>query len=80
MLCFETECAGLLEHFPCLGVRGIADYADTHKNDDWHGYASIAAAAYAKDLLLRVGPAQVEAQRTAAELLKSSYSCKQGAG
>ncbi|KAJ6145525.1 hypothetical protein N7470_009420 [Penicillium chermesinum] len=51
VLCFEMEAAGLLEKFPFLVVRGISDYADSTKNDDWHHYAALAAAAYAKELL-----------------------------
>lgn len=47
---FEMEAAGL-DAFPCLVIRGISDYADTHKNDDWHAYAAASAAAYAKELL-----------------------------
>ncbi|BAE55706.1 unnamed protein product [Aspergillus oryzae RIB40] len=35
VLCFEMEAAGLMNHFPCLVVRGICDYADTHKNKEW---------------------------------------------
>lgn len=50
IICFEMEAAGL-DVFPCLVIRGISDYADTHKNDDWHAYAAATAAAYAKELL-----------------------------
>jgi nucleoside phosphorylase len=50
VMCFEMEAAGL-DSFPCLVVRGISDYADTHKNDKWHAYAAGTAAAYAKELL-----------------------------
>lgn len=50
IMCFEIEAAGL-DAFPCLVVRGISDYADTHNNDDWHAYAAGTAAAYAKELL-----------------------------
>ncbi|THY92647.1 purine and uridine phosphorylase [Aureobasidium pullulans] len=53
ILCFEMEAAGL-DNFPCLVIRGISDYADTHKNDDWHAYAASTAAAYAKELLKMV--------------------------
>ncbi|KAL2859099.1 purine and uridine phosphorylase [Aspergillus pseudodeflectus] len=49
--CIETEAAGLMESFPCLVIRGISDYADSHKNDRWQPYAAAAAAAYAKVLL-----------------------------
>ncbi|CAG8389474.1 unnamed protein product [Penicillium salamii] len=50
-LCFEMEAAGLMMDFPCIVIRGICDYADTHKNKQWQGYAALAAAAYAKELL-----------------------------
>ncbi|KAJ5982086.1 hypothetical protein N7451_012186 [Penicillium sp. IBT 35674x] len=50
-LCFEMEAAGLMMDFPCIVVRGICDYADTHKNKQWQGYAAVAAASYAKELL-----------------------------
>jgi nucleoside phosphorylase len=35
VLCFETEAAGLMNHSPCLVIRGICDYADSHKNKEW---------------------------------------------
>ncbi|PLB48358.1 nucleoside phosphorylase [Aspergillus steynii IBT 23096] len=52
ILCFEMEAAALMDNFPCLVIRGISDYADSHKNEEWQGYAAAAAAGYAKDLLL----------------------------
>jgi nucleoside phosphorylase len=51
VLCFEMEAAGLMDYFPCLVIRGICDYADTHKNRTWQGYAAATAAAYTKELL-----------------------------
>lgn len=57
-LCFEMEAAGL-DNFPSLTIRGISDYCDTHKNDEWHQYAAIAAAAYAKELLSVVPPTAI---------------------
>jgi nucleoside phosphorylase len=48
-ICFEMEAAGLMDNFPCLVVRGICDYADSHKNKDWQRYAAAVAAAYAKE-------------------------------
>ncbi|PIG84613.1 hypothetical protein AARAC_010916 [Aspergillus arachidicola] len=50
-LCFEMEAAGLMLDFPCIVVRGICDYADSHKNKQWQGYAALAAASYTKELL-----------------------------
>lgn len=37
-----------------LAVRGICDYCDANKNDDWHMYAAVVAAAYARALLGRM--------------------------
>lgn len=71
-LCFEMEAAGLMNQFPCLVIRGICDYADSHKNKKWQGYAALAAAAYAKALLLQVPPSKVEAERRAVDALGSS--------
>ncbi|KAF5589832.1 nacht and ankyrin domain protein [Fusarium subglutinans] len=50
-ICFEMEAAGLMDSFPCLVVRGVCDYADSHKNKQWQPYAAMTAAAYAKELL-----------------------------
>jgi nucleoside phosphorylase len=50
LLCFEMEAAGALADFPCIVICGISDYCDSHKNDQWHGYAAAAAAAYARQL------------------------------
>ncbi|KAJ5289542.1 uncharacterized protein N7443_009795 [Penicillium atrosanguineum] len=71
VLCFETEAAGLVNHFPCLVVRGICDYADSHKSDEWQGYAAMVAAAYAKDLLKRLAPNQVEQETKITVVLKA---------
>ncbi|KAM0263764.1 hypothetical protein ACHAQJ_001080 [Trichoderma viride] len=55
-LCFETEAAGLMNDFPCIVIRGICNYSDSHKNDEWRHYAASTAAAYAKELLCVVKP------------------------
>lgn len=51
VLCFEMEAAGLMNNFPCLVIRGICDYADSHKNKGWQPYAAATAATCAKELL-----------------------------
>jgi nucleoside phosphorylase len=51
IICFEMEAAGLMDSFPCLVIRGICDYADSHKNKRWQPYAAATAAAFAKELL-----------------------------
>jgi nucleoside phosphorylase len=35
VLCFEMESAGLINELPCVGVRGICDYTDSHKHKEW---------------------------------------------
>jgi nucleoside phosphorylase len=69
VLCFEMEAAGLMNDFPCLVVRGICDYSDSHKNKEWQAYAAIAAAAYAKDLLYTIPPSGVEDEKKISEAL-----------
>ncbi|KAE8416162.1 hypothetical protein BDV36DRAFT_297402 [Aspergillus pseudocaelatus] len=50
-LCSEMEAAGIMNYLPCLVIRGICDYCDSHKNKEWQGYAALVAAIYAKSLL-----------------------------
>ncbi|KAL4761002.1 uncharacterized protein BDW70DRAFT_160156 [Aspergillus foveolatus] len=59
VLCFEMEAAGIVDVFPCLVVRGICDYSDSHKNKIWQGYAAATAAAYAKELLGVISGSQI---------------------
>ncbi|CEJ82954.1 Putative Pfs, NACHT and Ankyrin domain protein [[Torrubiella] hemipterigena] len=70
-LCFEMEAAGLMNHFPCLVIRGICDYADSHKNDRWQRYAAATAAAYAKELLAYIPTKEVQKTKKASEVLQS---------
>jgi nucleoside phosphorylase len=72
VLCFEMEAAGLMNSFPCLVIRGICDYADSHKSKRWQPYAAGTAAAYAKEVLLVVPPADVAKTRTAEEAIQSA--------
>jgi nucleoside phosphorylase len=67
VLCFEMEAAGLMQNFPCVVIRGICDYSDSHKNDLWQGYAAATAAVYAKELLLNIPGAEVIKHRLAVE-------------
>jgi nucleoside phosphorylase len=61
ILCVEMEASGLMHDFPCLVIRGICDYADSHKNERWQPYAAAVAAAYMKELLMVI-PSQRVAQ------------------
>ncbi|KAF5247215.1 hypothetical protein FANTH_6472 [Fusarium anthophilum] len=51
VLCFEMEAAGLMDIMPCLPIRGICDYSDSHKSKGWQRYAAATAAAYAYEFL-----------------------------
>ncbi|GKZ22050.1 hypothetical protein AbraIFM66951_004912 [Aspergillus brasiliensis] len=55
-ICFDMEAAAMMSHYSCLVIRGICDYADSHKNDVWHPYAAAAAAAMAKEILRHIEP------------------------
>ncbi|KAL6693809.1 ankyrin repeat-containing domain protein [Trichoderma pleuroticola] len=52
VIAFEMEGAGVWETFPAaLVIKGICDYADSHKNKAWQAYAAATAAAAAKAFL-----------------------------
>ena len=72
IICFEMEAAGLMDNFPCLVIRGIGDYSDTHKNENWQPCAAATAAAYAKELLGVMPPVQVDNTPTAIDAIKAS--------
>ncbi|KAG9515935.1 purine and uridine phosphorylase, partial [Aureobasidium melanogenum] len=69
-ICFEMEAAGIMNTFPCVVIRGICDYADSHKNDRWQGYAAATAAAYAKELLDIIPCADLQRTEKAIKVLK----------
>lgn len=69
VLCFEMEAAGLMNHFPCLIIRGICDYADSHKNKEWQGFAAMTAAAYAKELLQKIAPTKIQKEKPLAKVI-----------
>ncbi|KAL4814999.1 hypothetical protein BDW67DRAFT_81078 [Aspergillus spinulosporus] len=52
VLCFEMEAAGVVNLMPCLVIRGICDYADSHKNKVFQPFAAAAAATCAREILL----------------------------
>ncbi|KAG9559507.1 MFS general substrate transporter, partial [Aureobasidium melanogenum] len=76
ILCFEMEAAGALNDFPCLVIRGISDYSDSHKNDKWHGYAAAVAAAYSRELFQHMPVEEVKqckiAETDVEELVQST--------
>lgn len=70
ILCFEMEAAGIMNRMPCLVIRGICDYCDSHKNKEWQGYAAMTAAAYTRELLSYISPKNVEREEVLANSLK----------
>ncbi|KAL3451388.1 hypothetical protein BJX65DRAFT_321315 [Aspergillus insuetus] len=48
---FEMESAGVWDNFPCVIIKGVCDYADSHKNKHWQDYAAGTAACCAKAFL-----------------------------
>ncbi|EWG55786.1 hypothetical protein FVEG_17593 [Fusarium verticillioides 7600] len=64
-ICFEMEAAGVMDTFPCLVIRGICDYSDSHKNKGWQEYAALVAAAYAKELLISMPPTLSQSRKRA---------------
>ncbi|KAF4447597.1 kinesin light chain [Fusarium austroafricanum] len=53
LIAFEMEGAGAWDEVPCIVVKGICDYADSHKNKVWQDFAAATAAAVAKAILRR---------------------------
>ncbi|KAL3474043.1 nucleoside phosphorylase domain-containing protein [Aspergillus californicus] len=50
---FEMEGAGVWEEVPCIVVKAVCDYADSHKNKTWQHFAAATAASTVKALLER---------------------------
>ncbi|KAH8773372.1 hypothetical protein F5882DRAFT_410215 [Hyaloscypha sp. PMI_1271] len=44
ILCFEMEAAGIATEFSCIVIRGISDYADSHKNEVSGGMVIVSSA------------------------------------
>lgn len=49
----EMEGAGVWDILPCVVIKGVCDYADSHKNKGWQDYAAATAASVAKAFLTR---------------------------
>jgi nucleoside phosphorylase len=48
---FEMEGARVWDNLPCIIIKGMCDYADSHKNKVWQVYAAATAASCAKAFL-----------------------------
>ncbi|KAE9569561.1 hypothetical protein CGMCC3_g14333 [Colletotrichum fructicola] len=51
LIAFEMEAAGAWDEVPCIVIKGVCDYADSHKNKKWQTFAAAAAASSMKALL-----------------------------
>lgn len=58
VIAFEMEGAGVWDNLPCVVVKGVCDYADSHKNKKFQKYAATTAATCMK-ALLEILPASV---------------------
>ncbi|RYP41635.1 hypothetical protein DL767_000840 [Monosporascus sp. MG133] len=74
------ESAGVISEYQALVIRGVCDYADSHKNKKWQKYAAATAAAYAKEVLLLVPTAKPDdnvplRSETALQLSQDCLDC-----
>lgn len=51
VIAFEMEGAGVWDNIPTVVIKGVCDYADSHKNKKWQRYAASVAAACMKAFL-----------------------------
>jgi nucleoside phosphorylase len=51
IIAFEMEGAGVWDEVPCIVVKGVCDYADSHKHKGWQNFAAATAAAAVKAIL-----------------------------
>lgn len=52
-IAFEMEGAGVWDEVPCIVIKGVCDYADSHKHKGWQDYAAATAASVSKAVLER---------------------------
>lgn len=77
VIAFEMEGAGLWEASPVIIVKGVCDYADSHKHKGWQRYAAVTAAAVAKalltsDLASNLGTESWDGSRSRSPFMRSS--------
>ncbi|GES60074.1 putative kinesin light chain [Aspergillus terreus] len=61
---FETEGAGVWDNISCMVIRGVYDYADSHKSKSWQAYAAATGASAAKAFLEYWRPRHRETSKT----------------
>jgi nucleoside phosphorylase len=68
---FEMEGAGVWDNILCIIIKGVCDYADSHKNKLWQAYAAATGASVAKALLEYWVPENYEGKLSFREFLRS---------
>jgi len=53
VIAFEMEGVGIWDSLPCIIIKGVCDYADSHKNKTWQNFATATAASAMKAILER---------------------------
>ncbi|KAL4947624.1 putative kinesin light chain [Aspergillus filifer] len=61
---FEMEGAGVWDNISCIIVKGVCDYADSHKNKAWQAYTAATGAAAAKSFLEYWEPTDQEVSKS----------------
>lgn len=56
-------------------MRGICDYSDSHKNDEWQGYAAATVASYVKELLQIIHRSEVAGSQRAIDIVPDPGKC-----
>jgi nucleoside phosphorylase len=78
VVCAEMEAAGLMGMMPTLVVRGVSDYADSHKMDSYQKHAAANAAAFAKEFLKVLKPSRLSGAQEAEPTVSVSDKFNKG--
>ncbi|KXJ88349.1 phosphorylase superfamily protein [Microdochium bolleyi] len=70
LIAFEMEAAGMWEELPCIVVKGVCDYADSHKAKGWQPFSAASAAAVTKALLSTIQATDRLQKRTSSKTAK----------
>ncbi|KAB8213257.1 putative kinesin light chain [Aspergillus novoparasiticus] len=66
---FEMEGAGVWDNVPCIIIKGVCDYADSHKSKVWQAYAAATGVSVAKAFLEFWMPANYKDARSGRHLM-----------
>jgi hypothetical protein len=74
VIAFEMEGSGVWDGLPCLVIKGVCDYADSHKEKSWQNFAAATAAATMKAVLERYIPRDMARQETSHDVATETFS------